>query len=114
MVVTKRGVYHNLKDSTYAVSNTEIALFFSSDFYRKKFLEGYEDNRNNFKYMRLEEESPLNLSTLADIHFYRKIEKRGFHVELFKKKITWEELHLYALRKMVSTEQPKWKKCNWW
>jgi hypothetical protein len=49
MPATKRGVYHNLRESEYAVSNTEIAFFFSSEFVMNKYLSGYKDNREKRK-----------------------------------------------------------------
>jgi hypothetical protein len=49
MPATKRGVYHNLRESKYAVSNTEIAFFFSSEFVMTKYLIGYQDNRDKYK-----------------------------------------------------------------
>jgi uncharacterized FlgJ-related protein len=49
MTATRRGVYHNLKESKYAVSNTEIAFFFSSEFVMNKFLNGYSEHREKYK-----------------------------------------------------------------
>jgi len=110
MPATKRGIYHNLKESKYTISNGEIVFFFSSKLYLKKFIGGYKKNRDNFKYIRIEEESPLNLSTLADISFYKEIEKRGFRASLKGMDITWDDLNKYALRKMTEKESDIWEK----
>ena len=110
MPATKRGIYHNLKESKYTISNGEIVFFFSSKYYIRKFMERYKKNRDSFKYKRIEEESPINLSTLADITLYKQIETRGFRVMLKGVELGWDELHKYALRKMTDKESYDWKR----
>jgi uncharacterized protein (DUF608 family) len=112
MPATLRGIYHNLKESKYAVSNSEIAFFFSSEFYLKKFLQGYEEYRENFsdKLSKMSDTNILNMDTLADIAFYKQVEKRGFCVWLKNIKISEVELHQYALRKMTDMKSPLWQK----
>lgn len=73
-------------------------------------MDGYKNNRDNFKYKRIEEENPINLSILADITFYKDIEKRGFRATVKGFELTWEELHKYALRKMTSEDSSDWVK----
>lgn len=110
MPATKRGIYHNLKESKYTISNGEVVFFFSSKYYVRKFMERYKKNRENFKYKRIEEESPINLSTLADISLYKQIEKRGFRSMLKGVELGWEDLHKYALRKMTDNETRDWER----
>ena len=102
MPATKRGIYHNLKESKYTVSNSEIVFFFSSMFYLEKFMVEYKPHREIFleRIERISTDNPLNLTTLADIECYKTIEKRGFRCTLNGMDITWEDLHQYALRKM--------------
>jgi hypothetical protein len=110
MPPTSRGIYHNLKESKYTVSNSEIVFFFSSELYLKKFMEGYKDNR--FKFLetleKIADEKPLNMNTLADINLYKMIEKRGFQAWLKGVDINWQELHGYALRKMTEKNTLDW------
>ena len=110
MPPTLRGIFHNLKESKYTVSNSEIVFFFSSEFYLNKFLEGYQENRIKFieKLDKITIDNKLNMNTLADITFYKSIEKRGFRAWLKGVDIDWQEIHKYALRKMTEKNTPDW------
>lgn len=110
MPPTKKGIYHNLRESKYAVTNDDVVLFFSSLLYRQKFIDGYIENRKIFtdKMSKAAVETPLNMETLADITFYRSIEKRGYFALLKGVEISWEELHRYVLRKMTEKNTPNW------
>lgn len=110
MPPTKRGIFHNLRESRFTISNGEIVTFFSSRLYRDKFLSEYKENRKKFKYTRIESENKVNLSTLADISLYKQIEKRGFRVTVRLIELSWEELHQYALTKMMEKNAPEWVK----
>lgn len=112
MPATKRGIYHNLRESKYVVSNSEITFFFSSELYRSKFMEGYQNHREVFnqKTEKIMEDIPLNLDMLADITFYRTIEKRGFFCRLKRVRIDWNDLYKYALRRMNENESLEWVK----
>lgn len=108
MPPTKRGIYHNLKQSKYTVSNSEIVFFFSSEVYLQKFLDGYQQNRQKFKTKVFD--NPLNMDALADIWFYKQIEKRGFLAWLKGVDIDWHDLHRYALRKMTEKNTLDWQR----
>lgn len=110
MPATLKGIYHNLKESKYTVSNSEIVFYFSSEFYLKKFLNGYHENRVKFnkRLGNLMVDSPLNLETVADVSFYQTIEKRGFFVRLLNAKITKDDLYKYAMRKMTDKKSMEW------
>lgn len=118
MVMTKRGIYHNLKESEYAISNGEIAYFFSSRLYMGKFLEEYHEHRKQYrkKIARAMIVDEMNTDMLADIHLYKDIEKRGFRVIKFLSnimsdgwvEITWQELHQFALHKMTEKSMRDW------
>ena len=137
MVMTQRGIYHNLDKSKYAISNGEIAFFFSSRFYMGKFLEEHKEYREIFikrlsRSIILEEMYP---NTLADIHFYKLIEKRGFKAFLFhrmaknvveneeyfmigdkkvneRSEVDWHELHQFALAKMTEKNTGVWSEMH--
>ena len=111
MPVTLRGVYHNLKESEYTVSNTEIVFFFSSEFYLNKFMSGYQKNRKKFiSHLEKNVDTTLNMNTLADLSFYKTIEKRGFRAWLKGVDMKWEELQNYALRKMTEPSTLNWSR----
>jgi len=108
MPKTKRGIYHNLKESRYTVSNGETVFFFSSEMYMNNFLECYKDHRE--KFLLKVEVSELNMETLADIKLYERVEKRGFRACLKAIDISSKELHKYALRKMMEKATTDWIK----
>ena len=110
MPVTYRGVYHNLKESKYTISNSEVVFFFSSKYVMNKFLIGYQDHRDKYlqKLKKLDEMIPLNMNILADIKFYKTVEKRGFRVTMKGVEINEEELYQYSLRKMTEEKPQKW------
>jgi hypothetical protein len=75
-----------------------------------KFIDGYERYRETFKQQmtKLTTDNPLNMETLADINYYKMIEKRGFRSWLKGVDITWEEIHKYVLRKMTEKYSSHW------
>lgn len=111
MPATLKGIFHNLKESEYTISNSEIVFFFSSKVYRKKYMDEYIENRQRFinRMDKLLDNPPLNMDMLADIALYKRIEKRGFYVWLKGVSISCEELHRYALRKMTEKNTLDWQ-----
>jgi hypothetical protein len=110
MPSTKKGVYHNLRESEYVVSNGEVTLFFSSELYLNKFLSQYENNRIIFlsKMAKIVVDSYLNMNILADITFYYKTEKRGSLAWLNGVKMSKDDLNKYAVRNMLQKVEVKW------
>jgi hypothetical protein len=112
MPKTLRGVYHNLRESKYTISNSEVVFFFSSPPYLDKFMRDYQTHRVEFnrKIDKIVNDTPLNMDVLADINLYETYEKRGFYVTLKGVEISCDELHQYALRKMTEKNSPNWSK----
>jgi hypothetical protein len=110
MPATLKGIYHNLKESEYVVSNSEITFFFSSELYLNKFMNGYTDNRKKLMERTKKETTHvnLNLNTLSDITLYKTIEKRGFLARLKGVDMKWHDLEKYALRKMTEKNTNDW------
>jgi hypothetical protein len=109
MPVTQKGIYHNLRESKYRVSNGEILFFFSSEFYLNKFMDRYKEYRQEFKTkLKRITDVPFNTETLADITLYQVIEKRGFYVRLNRIPIKRNDLYNYALRKMNDSSSFDW------
>jgi hypothetical protein len=112
MPPTIRGVFHNLKESEYVVSNKEITFFFSSETYLNKFLETYQDERKKLQERTKKELTHVNfnMNTLADITLYKTIEKRGFLARLKGVDMKWEDLEKYVLRKMTDDYTHNWSR----
>jgi phosphotransacetylase len=110
MPKTQKGIYHNLKESKYTISNSEVVFFFSSKVYLQKYLDRYLKNRQELS-IRMERalgSVPLNLNVLADISLYETIEKRGFRAWVKGVEVDSADLYRYSLRKMDTEETQEW------
>lgn len=110
MPATKRGIFHNLRESNYTISNSEIVLFFSSKLYRKMFLERYKKNRLFYlsKMSKNDVEEKHFLERIADINLYVSIELRGFYAWFKGETVSCEELYLYALQEPTAPNTLDW------
>ena len=110
MPPTRRGIYHNLKESEYTVSNSEIVFFFSSRVYKEKFLREYKENRKDFRNRVIKQgkDIPINLDIIADITLYENIEKRGFRACVGGVDTSCENLYQYALRLVTKKNTLDW------
>lgn len=116
MPKTARGVYHDLRESTYTLCNNGVVLFFSSELYRNKFLNEYETYRKN-QLKKLYDILPHfhnyykdKMFFYYDIELYRKIEKRGFRVKYKGSEYNWREIRKYALVETINTSIDDWLK----
>lgn len=100
-MVTKNGIYLNLKESKYFVLRFGLFFYFSSELYLEKF------NKNVDKFV--EEESlkiknkykvNANFELYLAFSFYKKIEQRGFYVydDVTKTEINPNTLFLNMIR----------------
>ena len=110
MPPTRRGIYHNLKESEYTVSNSEIVFFFSSKVYQEKFLREYRENRETFRnrLIKTGKDIPINLDIIADITLYETVEKRGFRACVGGVDTSCENLYQYALRLVTKKNTLDW------
>lgn len=110
MAKTYRGVYHNLLETEFEISNGEISLFFSSRFYMDKFLKEYKEERVQFikRIKRIFTDLPYRIDMLADIHLYKEIEKRGFRATFNGGEITWQDLHQLGFLKEMNRNIRDW------
>lgn len=78
---TAKGVYLDLTESNYSYKIEEFRFYFSSDFYRKNFIEKCEEF---VKYEKIKFQNTYKVELANTYLFlftlYRKIEKRGFYV----------------------------------
>ena len=110
MPITRRGIYHNLKESEYSISNSEVEYFFSSRFYLNKFMIEYKEHREAFK-SKVDKtfiDHPFKTNFIADLHLYKEIEKRGFRVVYKGVNITWRNLHLLGLAGKIGKNTIDW------
>lgn len=81
-MITAKGIYLDLEDSTYFYRYERYKFYFSSKFYRGNFIKKVE---NFIKSEKIKFETKYNTIVTDPIFFafvlYSKIEKRGFRVE---------------------------------
>ena len=90
-MMSRRGIFHDIKNSIYIYKDGDIKYFFSSKYYLNKFISQIKLNReiinlslsNRFKL-------DIEVDCLADIVLYNKIETRGFYIEIMEDK-RWQE-----------------------
>lgn len=113
MPKTAKGIYHNLKESEYAISNLEVAFFFSSKVYRNKFMNQYKENRMKYnEKLKKISSMGLNYNFLADLELYKLIEKRGFRVVIQNRTIDDKTLHHYCARSLLTKVNLEWQLLN--
>lgn len=79
-------VYNNINESPYSFKYDDIEFYFSSNFYREKYIKQYSEflNQETIK-LRLKYRCFINADLMILLLLYKKIEKRGFKV-LYKNK----------------------------
>ena len=115
MPVTRGGIYHNLLESKYVITNNVMTFFFSSEFYRSKFLSDYKLNRKEFNHFFSKKMSKtsdktiqLNFDLISDLSLYCQIEKRGFRVLTKGGDMTCQKAFQYALENLMNKEIEDW------
>ena len=80
-MITKRGIYYDLNDSTYTLKVEGLTFYFSSKFYLEKFTREYsnfiKDETMKFK---IKYKCNAYIDEMLLLLLYKKIEKRGFKV----------------------------------
>lgn len=95
MMISRNGVYYDLSKSDYKYSVNGITFVFSSLLHLQKFKKKYKENRikinssltNRFGMY-------VDVSALADMVLYKKIETRGFLVVCDEGYEIWEKEHI--------------------
>ena len=97
MSLTRANVAYNLEISPHRLTmeyrgGERIEYVFSSDLYRRKFLEKHESNRTEIR-ESLKRRFGVEVSAdlLADFRLYTNIEKRGFLLRKGGEDIKWVE-----------------------
>lgn len=78
-MITRNGVCYDLSISPYRWTNGELTFMFSSKPHLDKFKKKMKENRDIINYSLSKRFNfTVNVSELADVVLYRKIETRGF------------------------------------
>ncbi len=95
MVMTKHGVCYDFKKSPYKYDRNGVTFVFSSQLHLEKFTKKIEENRKKIN-DSLSNRFDLNVdvSALADIVLYKKIETRGFLIVTQEETELWQKSNL--------------------
>lgn len=89
---TRNGVCYDLQRSTYRTKVDGLTFVFSSKLHLDKFKKKYCENRDIVNYSLSKRFNvAVDVSQLADVVLYRKIETRGFLIVTNEGKELWQE-----------------------
>ena len=82
-MLSRNGVCYDLEKSHYRCTKNSVTFIFSSRLHLDKFESKYKQNRDTVnKSLSKRFNLKVNVDTLADVVLYRKIETRGFLIEV--------------------------------
>lgn len=91
-MLTKNGVCYNLSESHFRTTQNGVVFVFSSQLYLDKFIARLQENRDIINFSLTKRFGlTVNVSTLADVVLYKRIEKRGFLIVIGDKEITCQK-----------------------
>ena len=78
-MISRRGICYDLKLSKFKSTQGDLTFVFSSQLHKEKFEEQLKTNRDTVNYSLSKRfKIKVDVSALADIVLYKKIETRGF------------------------------------
>lgn len=89
-MLTRDGVCYDLTKSPYSCVKNGVTFFFSSQKHLEKFQDRLKTNRDTINYSLTKRFGfAVDVSTLADVVLYKKIETRGFLIEAEEVEYQW-------------------------
>ena len=100
-MISRNGVYYDLQLSNFRFKNGNLIFVFSSQLHLNNFKKKYKENRDIINYSLSKRfKCKVDVSQLADVVLYRKIETRGFLIvtvegkELCQNNLTFDGLEV--------------------
>ena len=88
-MISRDGIIYDFTKSHYRHTLNGVTFVFSSQLHLDKFKDRFESNRKTINTSLSKRFNfSINVPTLADIVLYRKIETRGFLIEVKDEKVT--------------------------
>lgn len=92
---TRNGIYYDLAKSNYKYSDNGLTFVFSSRLHLDKFTRKVKENRQRINLSLTKRFNiDIDVSTLADIILYKKVETRGFLIVCNEGFELWEKEHI--------------------
>lgn len=93
-------VYNDINESTYKFDIEKLTFYFSSNFYKEKFIKEYVNFINNETIkLKVRYKCNIKCDEMLLLLLYKKIEKRGFRVLYNNHLINdWYDIDLYISR----------------
>lgn len=105
-MLSKYGVCYDLNVSPYRSIQNGIVFVFSSELHLNKFESKLKENRDTINYSLTKRfNMNVDVSTLADVILYRKIESRGFLIEAEEEIRCQKDIRLSGVK--VTTKKSK-------
>lgn len=96
-MLSRNGVFYDLQVSTYRTKVDGLTFVFSSKLHLEKFKKKYRENRDIVNYSLSRRFGvAVDVSQLADVVLYRKIETRGFLIVTNEGNELWLETLRYV------------------
>lgn len=111
-IISKRGVFNNIEDSDYIITDGELILYFTSEHNMNSFINSYKENRETYneKYNRFIKGVDLIPTIQIDVELYKNSEFKGFHICLGVTKLDEKDIRDISLRRMMLNEVRDYKK----
>lgn len=75
-------IYNDINESNYTFNYDNLVFYFSSNFYKEKFIKEYSDFiKNETMKLKIKFKCNIYCDEMILLLLYKKIEKRGFKVE---------------------------------
>jgi len=105
-VMSLRGVYNDIKNSHYILTDGELLFFFTSEYNMNKFSEMYEENREDYK-KRLDKafkDGQVYPVLMFDVTLYKSIENRGFYIMYNNIELSENDLRNLSLDRLIENK----------
>lgn len=103
-MITRNGICYDLSVSEYRATVNSTTYVFSSQLHLDKFLERLTDNREKVnKSLSKRFNIPVDVSALADMVLYKKIETRGFLIVTNEGQELWQNNVAFVGDKVTMT-----------
>lgn len=94
-------IYYNIEQSKYFVDYNKFRFYFSSQFYKEKFENNYQEFIENENYkLQARFNIDLDFKDMLLFYYYMRVEKRGFNVQINNNN-NWADIKDYNFKALI-------------